>query len=336
MTATGDQKQKVLLLGNIVHAHEKFNALSKYAELVKCESQNKEEFFKDLETKYSDITVIYNTFPGGIKVGGLRAETIEKLPSSLKFICHNGAGYDLIDVEACTKRGIRVSNTPDAVVNATADTTIYLILGALRNFGRLANELRAGNWCRTTPEASEPRNRVLGILGLGGIGRSVRDKAKVFGFSKIIYHNRNRLAPELEGDSEYRSFDELLAESDVVTVCLPLNANTRHIMDAKALAKCKDGVVIVNTGRGALIDEAALVDALNSGKVSSVGLDVYEKEPEIHPGLLKSPNALLLPHVGTHAVESRTDMEETTIRNVEAALTGKPLEDPVPEQKGKF
>jgi D-3-phosphoglycerate dehydrogenase len=177
---------------------------------------------------------------------------------------------------------------------------------------------------------------VLGILGLGGIGRAVRDKARVFGFSKILYHNRNRLSPELEGDAIYCSFDELLAQSDVISANLPLNPKTRHILDANAIAKCKDGVAIVNTGRGALIDEDALVKALDSGKVSTVGLDVFEKEPEIHPGLLKNENALLLPHVGTHAVEARTEMEETAIRNVEAAVTGNKLYDPVPEQRGKF
>jgi glyoxylate reductase len=328
------QKAKILLLGKIIHAGKEYSELSSIAQLVDFTSTSRQEFINDLKTKYSDITGIFSTFHGESVIGGIDEEIASHFPPSLKFVCHNGAGYDMIKVDQLTKRGIQLSNTPDAVANATADTTIYLIIGALRNFGRLATELRRGNWCRTTPEAHDPKGKVLGILGLGGIGRFVRDKAIPLGFSKIIYHNRRPLPKELAGVAEYVSFDELLAQSDVLSLNLPLNANTRHTINAETLTKCKDGVVIVNTARGAVIDEDALVNAINSGKVSSVGLDVFENEPKIHPGLLANDNVLLLPHVGTHTVESRKDMEMTVIRNIESAINVGEVTDLVPEQVG--
>ncbi|ANB12576.1 Gor1p [Sugiyamaella lignohabitans] len=326
------QTNKLLLLGKVIHAKAEYQQLSELAELVEFTSKTREEFISDLHGKYSDITAIYNTHHSDHIVHGIDQEIVSHFPESLKFVCHNGAGYDSVDVKSLTGREIQLSNTPQAVANATANTAIYLILGALRNFNRLANELRRGNWCRTTPEAHEPTGKVLGILGLGGIGSLIRDKAATLGFDRIIYHNRRQLPKNEEGLAEYVTFDELLAQSDVLSLSLPLNPNTRHIIDAGALSKCKDGVVIVNTSRGAIIDEKALVRALDSGKVSSAGLDVFEKEPEIDPGLLSNENILLLPHVGTHAVEPRKEMELTVIRNLRSAFKTGKVVDLVPEQ----
>ncbi|CAN6629781.1 glyoxylate reductase 1 [Trichomonascus vanleenenianus] len=326
---------KILLFGRVVHASKEWQQLSKIAELIECTSQSREEFISDLKTKYAGITGIFCTFVGS-KVGNFDEELAQHFPASLKYIANNGAGYDKIDVHAMGARGIQVSHTPGAVDEATADTNIFLILGAIRNFGRGIQELYKGNWVNTTPEANDPQNKVLGILGMGGIGRSVRDKAKVFGFKKIVYYNRTRLSPELEGDAEYVSFDELLAQSDILSLNLPLNKHTRHILNKEALAKCKDGVVVVNTARGAVIDEPALVEALESGKVARAGLDVFENEPTIHPGLLKNSNVILLPHMGTHTIETRKLMEVTTINNLRAGIeTGKVI-NLVPELKGKF
>jgi glyoxylate reductase len=245
--------------------------------------------------------------------GKIDGELLDALPRSLRFICHNGAGYDQVDVHACTAHNIRVSNTPTAVDDATADIGIFLLLGALRNLAVGMAAIRAGEWRGSTLPAlgHDPQGKVLGVLGMGGIGRNMAAKARAFGM-KIRYHNRTRLESEIEAElgAEYVGFDELLAESDVLSLNLPLNANTRHIISQKEFAKMKRGIVIVNTARGAVIDEAALVEALDSGQVSSAGLDVYEQEPSVHPGLLSNPRVLLVPHMGTWTVETETKMEE--------------------------
>ncbi|KAJ5871552.1 uncharacterized protein N7529_003905 [Penicillium soppii] len=199
---------------------------------------------------------------------------------------------------------------------------MFLILGALRNFNTGMNALREGKWRGqpAPPLGHDPQGKVLGILGMGGIGRNLKKKAEAFGM-KIIYHNRHKLSEEMSAGAQYVSFDELLSTSDVVSLNLPLNVsdfhfpsmhgvcsddrkkNTHHIISKAEFAKMKHGVVVVNTARGAVMDEAALVEALGSGKVFSAGLDVFEEEPKIHPGLLSNQNVILVPHMGTWTSE---------------------------------
>lgn len=149
---------------------------------------------------------------------------------------------------------------------------------------------------------------------------------------KIIYHNRKPLSDELAGDAIYVSFDELLSQSDVISLNLSLNASTRHIISSNEFEKMKDGVVVVNTARGPLIDETALVAALESGKVFSAGLDVFEEEPKVHPGLLNNDNVVILPHMGTSTFETQADMELLVIANLKKAITEDKLLTQVPEQ----
>jgi len=329
---------KILLMGTVHHAVKEFQALSKYGEIVKLASKDRQEFFKDCAQggKYSDVTAIYATGEANGVVGKFDTELVSHLPTSLKYVCYHGAGYDKYDGHALLDAGIQLSNVPQAVDDATADTNMYLILGVLRNFGKANRELHALRWDKNVAKANDPQGKVLGILGMGGIGRTVRDRATAFGFSKILYYNRTRLSPELEKNAEYVSFDELLKQSDVLSLNLPLNAKTKHTINKETLAQCKDGVFIVNTARGAVIDEQALADALTSGKVKAVGLDVFENEPEIHPVVLNHPDSLLLPHMGTHTVETRYKMEMTVIRNIDSGLTTGKVVDIVPEQAGKF
>lgn len=327
-------KPKVILVGTIFYAKKELEALAEVAELDSSKATTREEFIEELHTTFNDISAI---LINGGNIGVIDEDLASHFPSTLKYICNHGAGYDKIKVEPLTKRGIQLSNTPEAVDEATADTGLYLILGALRNYNKGAVELRRGNWIKNVPQAHDPKGKVLGILGMGGIGRTVRDKAIPFKFSKILYHNRKRLSPELEGSAEYvASQEELAAQSDVLYISVPLNAHTYHLVDTKFLSQCKDGIVIVNTSRGSVIDEQALVDALESGKVSTVGLDVFEFEPKIHPKLLENENILLLPHMGTHTVETRWEMEMTVLRNIRAALKEGKVIDLVPEQAGKF
>ena len=160
-------------------------------------------------------------------------------------------------------------------------------------------------------------------------------RARAFG-CKIIYHNRSRLSSDLEGDAKYVSFDELLAQSDILSLNLALNAKTRHIISAPQFDKMKDGVVIVNTARGALINEKDLVSALDSGKVASAGLDVFEDEPKVEEGLLRNDRIFIVPHIGTMTYETQREMELLVLRNLESAVDGKGLLTQIPEQKGKL
>lgn len=153
---------------------------------------------------------------------------------------------------------------------------------------------------------------------------------------KIAYHNRSRLSEELEGDARYLSFDELLAQSDVLSLNLSLNAKTRHIISALEFAKMKDGIILINTARGALINEKDLVKALESGKVASAGLDVFENEPKVEEGLLKNDKVVLLPHIGTNTWETQKDMELLVLHNLESAVETGELLTPIPEQKRRL
>ncbi|KAL5120230.1 glyoxylate reductase [Pleosporales sp. CAS-2024a] len=202
---------------------------------------------------------------------------------------------------------------------------MFLMLGALRRLNVPMTTIRDGNWRGTRQPAlgHDPEGKTLGILGMGRIGRNLCRKAQAFGM-RVIYHNRCRLEEEQAGTADYVTLEDLLEQSDVLSVNLPLNVETRHMISTHEFSQMKDGVTIVNTARGAVLDEHALVQALESGKVASAGLDVYEDEPSIHPGLLANKQVMLLPHMGTWSVEK-------TISNVRSALETGLLEDIVPE-----
>lgn len=285
--------------------------------------------------EYNDVVAIYRSNDSTKITGHFDKELVSSLPASLKYITHNGAGYDNIDVAACTARNIGVSSTPLAVNDSTADTALFLILGALRRITIPFQSLRKGEWRgKNFNLGHDPKDKVLGVLGMGGIGQAVAQRARAFGM-KIQYHNRSRLPESEEQGAQYVSFEELMKTSDVLTLNLALNPSTRHIISKPQFDLMKDGVVIVNTARGPIIDEAALVDALDSGKVFSAGLDVFEEEPKIHPGLMENENVVLLPHVGTSTWETQKGMELLVLENLKSAVEGKGLVTPVAEQQKK-
>ncbi|KIL95349.1 hypothetical protein FAVG1_00085 [Fusarium avenaceum] len=328
-------KPKVLFLSDIKRARDEFASLSEIVEVIQPKSTKRDAFIEESKSgAFDGIKAIYRTNKCVGTTGDFDAELLDALPKSLKFICHNGAGYDQIYIPECSSRGIRVSNTPTAVDDATADITIFLLLGALRNLSSSIFSLRDGSWRGNPPPSlgHDPQGKVLGILGMGGIGRNVARKARVFGMN-VKYHNRSRLSPELEDGAEYVDFETLLKESDVLSLNLPLNAKTRHTIAKAQFDIMKRGIVIVNTARGAVMDEAALVEALESGQVASAGLDVFENEPEIHPGLLNNKNVLLVPHMGTWTVETEKLMEAWALENARLAITEGKLKSIVPEQQ---
>ncbi|KAM3525897.1 hypothetical protein MY4038_007101 [Beauveria bassiana] len=324
-------------------AHDALASVAQIGGMIQPTATNRADFLAECQSEaFSGVEAIFRTY-GSARITGLfDEELVSALPKSCRFVCHKGAGYDQIDVAACRARGIRVSNTPTAVDEATADVTLFLILGTLRNLNVAMKTLRQGTFRGASgPDGSvarlpalghDPQGKVLGILGMGGIGRSVAAKARAFGI-KVRYHNRNRLAAEDEAGAEYVDFATLLAESDVLSLNLPLNSKTRHIISTKEFDMMKRGIVIVNTARGAVMDEAALVEALDKGIVSSVGLDVFENEPEVHPGLLANDRVMLVPHMGTWTEETETKMEEWALDNVRLALQQGRLKSIVPEQK---
>lgn len=198
--------------------------------------------------------------------------------------------------------------------NATADIAIFLLLGALRRVHKPYTAVRSSQFRGPSFQLGhDPQNKVLGILGMGGIGREVAARARAFGM-KIQYYNRTPLSPELELGAKYVSFEELVRTSDVLSLNCSLRKETIGIIGRKEFEMMKQGVVIINTARGKLIDEAALVDALESGKVFSAGLDVYEEEPKIHEGLLNNENVVLLPHIGTGTFETQVGRQHPTFK----------------------
>lgn len=282
---------------------------------------------------FNHVVALYRSNESTSVTGPFNKELVDALPKSLEYICHNGAGYDNIDVPACSERNIKISSTPIAVNDATADVAMFLMLGALRRITIPFKNVRKGEWRgKNFALGHDPKKKVLGILGMGGIGQAVAQRARGFGMS-IQYHNRRPLPEKEAGDAKYVSFDELMKTSDVLSLNLALNASTTHIISKPQFDIMKDGVVIVNTARGPIIDEVALVEALKSGKVYSAGLDVFEEEPKIHPELMQNENVVLLPHIGTATWESQKDMELLVLENVKSAVEGKGLVTQIPEQK---
>ncbi|RAK90120.1 2-hydroxyacid dehydrogenase [Aspergillus costaricaensis CBS 115574] len=326
-------KPRILFFNPVRHAVPFYVKLQEHAHTEVVTSKSREEFFKDVTEKYKDIFAIYRTSASGAVAGKFDAELINRLPSSCKYIFHNGAGYDPIDTEACAKRGIIVTNAPDPVTDATADLAILLLLGALRNLNPALRSLHAGTFKQGVGFGHDPQGKTLGILGMGRIGRAIKQRCEPFGI-KTVYHNRRPLSADLSAGAEYVSFEKLLTESDIISINVPLNADTKHFIGEAEIAKMKRGVVIINTARGAIVDEAAMADALESGHIGAVGLDVYEREPEINERLVKNERALLVPHIGTHTYETLAKMEEWAMENARRAIVGEVLLSPVPEHWG--
>ena len=247
----------------------------------------------------------------------------------LKVIANVAVGYNNVDVAAARARGIVVTNTPDVLTDATADFTWALILAVTRRVGEGERLVRRGGWKRWAMDfmlGTELRGKQLGIVGLGRIGTAVATRGRAFGM-RIAFSARSSHPGE---DAEQMPVDRLLATSDVVSLHVPLTPETTHLIDQAALARMKRGAYLINTTRGAVVDEAALVWALNERLIAGAALDVYEKEPEVHPGLLAFENVVLAPHLGSATVETRTAMADLAARNAIAVLSGKPPLTPVP------
>ena len=245
----------------------------------------------------------------------------------LRIVANVAVGYNNIDVEACRERGVIVTNTPGVLTDATADLAMALILMTTRRLGEGERLIRSGSawqWGMFMMLGTGVQQRRLGIIGMGGIGTALARRARAFGMT-IAYHNRSPISAEVAGelDAERLDLDELLATSDIVSLNCPYSEATHHLIDGRALRMMRDDAVLINTARGPVVDEAALVNALREGFIGAAGLDVYENEPEVHPGLLTLDNVVLLPHLGSATVETRTAMAQLAARNVVEVLAGR-------------
>jgi glyoxylate reductase len=254
-------------------------------------------------------------------------EFLDAAGPSLRVVSSVGVGYDHVDVPACTARPVLVGNTPDVLTEATAELTWALILSAARRVGEGDRLIRRGDrWPAGLAGmlGMGLDGKVLGVVGLGRIGRAVARRGRAFGM-RIVYHNRRRAPTEVEGElsAEYLPLEDLLAEADVVTIHTSLSDETRHLIDADRLALMKPTAVFVNASRGPVVDEAALVEALQSGRIFAAGLDVYEEEPKVHPGLLELENVVLAPHIGSATIETRTAMADLAAENLIEGVEGR-------------
>jgi glyoxylate reductase len=261
------------------------------------------------------------------------ADLLDAAPR-LKVVANYAVGFDNVDVAEARRRGVEVTTTPDVLSEATADLAWALLLAAARRLGEGERLVRAGEWKGPAPTQllGQPvGGRTLGIVGMGAIGRAVARRARGFSMP-VVYFNRNRVPVEVEQElgARFVALDELLSTADYVSLHAPLNDQSRHLIDAAALARMKPTAVLVNTARGALVDEVELVRALRQRTIAAAGLDVYEREPLLADGLAQLDNVVLSPHVGSATTDTRGAMVRLCIDNVVAVLAGRPAVTPAP------
>ena len=249
----------------------------------------------------------------------LDTETINQLPDSVKIISNFAVGFGNIDLEAAKKRGIAVTNTPDVLTDATAEIGVLLILGACRRASEGIEKAREGGWVWSADMliGKQLTGTRLGILGMGRIGQKIAKIAKSLGMI-IHYHNRSKLSEEKEQGATYHdNLNDLMKVSDVLSVCCPASKETINLINKDALELLPKGAVVTNVARGDIIEDEALIDALERRKVYAVGLDVYKNEPNLNPGYLKHKSAFILPHLGSATKETRTAMANLAIDNID-------------------
>jgi glyoxylate reductase len=253
-------------------------------------------------------------------------ETVLAAAPRLRVVAVAAVGYNIVDVPAATRRGILVTNTPGVLTETTADMAWALMLGVARRVPESDRFVRAGKWTGvywSQLMGTDVHGATLGIFGLGRIGQAIARRAQGFGM-RVLYHNRRR-DPEAERSlgAEYRAKADLLREADFVVLSLPLSPESRHLIGDAELALMKPTAFLVNVARGPVVDEAALVEALRSGRIAGAGLDVFEEEPKLHPGLLELENLALTPHIGSASRATRLRMATRAAENCVAALEGR-------------
>ena len=265
----------------------------------------------------------------------LSAEVLSAEPLRARMLANFGVGYNHIDINAAKARGLTVSNTPDVLTEATADIAMTLLLMVSRRAGEGERHLRCGGWTGWRPThmlGTQVSGKTLGLVGMGRIARAVARRAH-HGFGmRVIFHDpfppSAAEAAALSAEPR-QALDQLLEDSDFVSLHCPATPETRHLMNRERLARMRRSAFLINTARGDIVDETALVEALADGTIAGAGLDVYEREPEVAPELLQMENVVLLPHLGSATQETRVAMGQRAVENLRLFFTGSPLRDPV-------
>jgi glyoxylate reductase len=260
------------------------------------------------------------------------AELMDAAGEDLRVVANMAVGYDNVDVDAATERGVVVTNTPEVLNETTADTAFMLLLAAARRLGEAERLLRSGGWDAWGPmQLTGPDiwGKKLGVVGFGRIGQAVARRARGFDV-EVLYHDQYRSeSAEKETGAQYLELDELLQAADFISVHTPLTPETTHLIGPEELDLMRPTAILVNSSRGPVVDEAALADALEEGSIFAAGLDVYENEPEVHPKLLELENVVLAPHIGSASIETRDKMAKLAAENLVAVLRGKEPKTPV-------
>jgi lactate dehydrogenase-like 2-hydroxyacid dehydrogenase len=265
----------------------------------------------------------------------LSAEVLSVEPRQARLLANFGVGFNHIDTEAAKARGLAVSNTPDVLTEATADIAMTLLLMASRRTGEGERHVRAGAWTGWRPThmlGTQVSGKVLGLVGMGRIARAVSRRAH-HGFGmRVIFHDPYPPTPTEAaalGAEPRASLEQVLEEADFVSLHCPATAETRHLMNRERLRRMRPSAILINTARGDVVDEAALVEALTNGTIAAAGLDVFEKEPQVSPALLAMENVVLLPHLGSATHETRIAMGMRALENLRLFFSGAPLRDRV-------
>ncbi len=288
---------------------------------------------KDQPIPESDLVNIVKDYDGMISTGfdKISDSFFKNLNGKLKIIAQVGVGYDNIAIKSAESKKIKVTNTPNVLNEAVAETTILLILAASRRIGEAYNLVRTDNWKNQKPDLTKfmignsVTGKTLGIIGMGRIGRIAAKYARAFGM-KIIYYNRNKLSNDLEdGASYYSDIKDMLPECDFVSIHTPATAETKHILNFSTISLLPRHAVVINTSRGSTIDDDALIDALENKKIYAAGLDVFNNEPNLDKRYLNLDNCFVLPHVGSATHETRLAMSMMAVDNIYCFFNGKPL-----------
>ena len=288
---------------------------------------------KDEPIPESELIKLINDYDGMISTGfdKISENFFNDLNGKLKIIAQVGVGYDNISIKSAKEKKIKVTNTPNVLNEAVAETTILLILAASRRIGEAYNLVRADNWKNQKPDLTKfmignsVTGKTLGIIGMGRIGRMAAKCAKAFGM-KIIYYNRNKLSNDLEDGAKYFSdIKTMLPECDFVSIHTPATAETKHILNSSTISLLPKHAVVINTSRGSTIDDDALIDALENKKIYAAGLDVFNNEPNLDKRYLKLDNCFVLPHIGSATHETRLAMSMMAVDNIYCFFNKKPL-----------
>ena len=288
---------------------------------------------KDEPIPESELIKIVNDYDGMISTGfdKIGENFFKNLNGKLKIIAQVGVGYDNISIKSAEEKKIKVTNTPDVLNEAVAETTILLILAASRRIGEAYNLVRADYWKNQKPDLTKfmignsVTGKTLGIIGMGRIGRMAAKCAKAFGM-KIIYYNRNKLSDDLEDGAKYFSdIKTMLPECDFVSIHTPATAETKHILNSSTISLLPKHAVVINTSRGSTIDDDALINALENKKIYAAGLDVFNNEPNLDKRYLKLDNCFVLPHIGSATHETRLAMSMMAVDNIYCFFNKKPL-----------